>query len=399
MYQRVGNAAYKKDLNNTLALCEALGNPQHKFKSIHVAGTNGKGSVSHMLASIFQENGYTTGLYTSPHLLDFRERIKINGETVSEEFVIQFVKQIKPHLEAIKPSFFEITVAMAFHYFAESKVDIAIIETGLGGRLDSTNVINPELSVITNIGMDHTDMLGTTLTAIAGEKAGIIKPNVACVIGEMHPETKPVFDKKAAEVGAPISYAQELITSEEVWPSDLVGDYQKANIRTVMASVKVLSQTDWKLDAAKEAVMHVVQNTGLLGRWQTIQSNPKVVCDTGHNKDGLQYIVKQLAKQEYKTLHIVFGQVVGKDTSETLEILPKQAVYYFCKPSVIRGLSEVELANSAKAIGLKGEAYQTVKEAYQSALEIADDEDFVFVGGSTFVVADLLTYLEDRKQA
>lgn len=345
MYQRVGNAAYKKDLNNTLALCEALGNPQHKFKSIHVAGTNGKGSVSHMLASIFQENGYSTGLYTSPHLLDFRERIKINGETVSEEFVIQFVKQIKPHLEAIKPSFFEITVAMAFHYFAESKVDIAIIETGLGGRLDSTNVVNPELSVITNIGMDHTDMLGTTLTAIAGEKAGIIKPNVACVIGEMHPETKSVFDKKAAEVGAPISYAQELITSEEVWPSDLVGDYQKANIRTVMASVKVLSQTNWKLDAAKEAIMHVVRNTGLLGRWQTIQSNPKVVCDTGHNKDGLQYIVKQLANQEYKKLHIVFGQVVGKDTSETLEILPKQAVYYFCKPSVIRGLSEVELAN------------------------------------------------------
>ncbi|MCB9263269.1 MAG: bifunctional folylpolyglutamate synthase/dihydrofolate synthase [Flavobacteriales bacterium] len=394
MYQRIGSAAYKKDLTNTLALCEVLGNPHHSFKTIHVAGTNGKGSCSHSLASVFQENGYKTGLYTSPHLIDFRERIKVDGQLVSEEFVVDFVAKIAPHIESIKPSFFEITVAMAFAYFADQKVDVAIIETGLGGRLDSTNVITPEVSLITNIGFDHTDMLGETLPEIAAEKAGIIKPNVPVVIGEHQPEVEHVFIEKARSVHASLIVASEVVNANG-YTTDLKGIYQKKNMVSVLATVMVLRQNGWKLDSAKikSGLQNVVKNTGLLGRWQTIQNYPKVVCDTGHNAEGIGYIVEQLASEKYGKLHIVFGQVVGKDPRKVLKLLPKNATYYFCQPSVIRALDVNELAEIAKSENLKGSLYPEVSEAHKAALEAANENDFIFVGGSTFVVADLLSYL------
>lgn len=395
MYQRVGKAAYKKDLGNTLTLCAALDNPQHKFKSVHVAGTNGKGSVSHMLASVFQANGYKTGLYTSPHLIDFTERIKINGDCVSEQFVIDFVEQIFATMEEIKPSFFEITVAMAFHYFAEQAVDIAIIETGLGGRLDSTNVVTPELSVITNIGLDHTDMLGDTLELIAGEKAGIIKKEVPVVIGERQEATDPVFVSTAQERNASIIFAEDVIAPNKIWQTDLRGYYQNHNVRTTMAALIELNNLEWNLDIKKcrKGLLHVVANTGLLGRWQIIQDNPKVICDTGHNTEGIDQIVTQLEHEVCDNLHIVFGQVIGKDTAKVLDLLPKNAQYYFCKPSIIRGLDANELSVAAKTHGLNGTVHESVMQAYTAALINATPDDVVFVGGSTFVVADLLAGL------
>jgi len=395
MYQRVGKAAYKKDLGNTMALCAALDNPQHKFKSVHVAGTNGKGSVSHMLASVFQANGYKTGLYTSPHLIDFTERIKINGDCVSEQFVIDFVKQISATMEEIKPSFFEITVAMSFHYFAEQAVDIAIIETGLGGRLDSTNVVTPELSVITNIGLDHTDMLGDTLELIAAEKAGIIKNDVPVVIGERQEATDSVFESTAQERNASIIFAEDVIAPNKIWQTDLRGYYQNHNVRTTMAALIELNNLEWNLDIKKcrKGLLHVVANTGLLGRWQIIQDNPKVICDTGHNTEGIDQIVTQLEHEVCDNLHIVFGQVIGKDTAKVLDLLPQNAQYYFCKPSIIRGLDANELSAAAKTHGLNGTVHESVMKAYTAALINTTPDDVVFVGGSTFVVADLLAGL------
>lgn len=392
MYQRVGKAAYKKDLGNTLALCAALDNPQHKFKSIHVAGTNGKGSVSHMLASVFQSNGFKTGLYTSPHLIDFRERIQINGEYVSEQFVIDFVERISKTMEDVKPSFFEITVAMAFHYFAEQQVDIAIIETGLGGRLDSTNVVTPELSVITNIGLDHTDMLGETLELIAGEKAGIIKADIPIVIGEHQEPTDEVFISAAEDRNAPITFAEDVIAPNKIWQTDLRGYYQNHNVRTTMAALIELNNLGWNLDIKKcrKGLLNVVANTGLMGRWQIIQDKPKVICDTGHNTEGIEQVVTQLEHEVCDSLHIVFGQVVGKDTAKVLDLLPKNATYYFCKPSIVRGLDATELSEAAKKHGLNGTVYESVMLAYTEALIHAKPDDVIFVGGSTFVVADLL---------
>lgn len=394
MYQRVGPVAYKKDLGNTLALCAHLGNPERKFKSIHVAGTNGKGSCSHMLASVFQQHGYKTGLYTSPHLIDFRERIRINGEVVSEAFVIDFVARVKDELQSIKPSFFEITVAMAFHYFAEEQVDIAIIETGLGGRLDSTNVITPELSVITNIGLDHTDMLGDTLEAIAVEKAGIIKSNIPVVIGERQVETQPIFKETANRVGTNIHFADELIQNPENYTSDLKGSYQRKNIRTVLAASEVLKEA-WSLNSTdiQLGLSNVVNHTQLLGRWQVLQESPKVICDTGHNVEGVTELVQQLQAEAFDDIHIVFGQVTGKNPLNVLKLLPQKARYYFCQPSVVRALNVDELVEYAGQVNLTGEAFPSVSKAYSAALEQAKPNDLVFVGGSTFVVADLLVYL------
>ena len=397
MYQRVGAAAYKKDLTNTFKLCEALDNPQHKFKSVHVAGTNGKGSVSHMLASVFQQNGFKTGLYTSPHLVDFRERIRINGACVSEEFVIDFVKKISKALEDIKPSFFEITVAMAFYYFAEQQVDIAVIETGLGGRLDSTNVVTPEVSIITNIGLDHTDMLGDTLPLIATEKAGIIKKDIPVVIGERHPETDNVFVDKANNTNSVITFAEDMVKPNKIWQTDLLGYYQVQNVRTTMAGLVALNNIGWGLDIQKcrKGIRNVVNNTGIQGRWQIIQDTPKVICDTGHNTEGIEEIVMQLEQEDCDQLHIVFGQVQGKDTTNVLQLLPQNAQYYFCKPNIVRGLDSTLLAKSATDVGLTGDVFDSVMTAYTAALIAASPDDVIFVGGSTFVVADLLEGLKE----
>jgi dihydrofolate synthase / folylpolyglutamate synthase len=392
MYQRVGPAAYKKDLSNTLALCKALGNPHKKLQCIHVAGTNGKGSTAHMLASVLQENGIKTGLYTSPHLLDFRERIRINGDCVTEIFVVDFVTKVKDAMEDLKPSFFEITVAMAFHYFAEEKVDIAVIETGLGGRLDSTNVITPLLSVITNIGLDHTDMLGDTLELIAGEKAGIIKKAIPVIIGERHNETDKVFIETAEKLKAPITFAEDVIAPNKIWQTDLLGYYQMYNVRTAMAALIELNNLGLNLDIKKcrRGISKVAENTGLMGRWQIIQEAPKVICDTGHNAEGLEEIVMQLNNESFETMHIVFGQVAGKETSQVLSLLPNDATYYFCKPSIVRGLDVEQLTASANELELNGQSYPSVMTAYTAALSSAGEADVIFVGGSTFVVADLL---------
>ena len=390
MYQRQGKTAFKKDLTNTLKLASRLNHPELKFKSVHVAGTNGKGSSSHMLASILQESGYKVGLYTSPHLKDFRERIKINGKEVSKQFVIGFIKRNKVFFKANKLSFFEMTVGMAFDYFAKQKVDIAIIEVGLGGRLDSTNIITPEVSVITNIGLDHTQFLGDTLEAIAYEKGGIIKSRIPVVIGETQKETTPVFKKIAEENHSNIVFADKEITSD--YKSDLIGSYQSKNIKTVIQTIKTLQKKGFKISEnnLKQGLQNVVKNTGLLGRWQTLNVNPKVVCDTGHNKEGLTYVMQQLSYETYNKLHIVFGVVNDKDLTSIIDLLPKKATYYFCKPDIPRGLDATELKNVFSKYNLKGEAYNSVNEAYEMALNNADIDDFVFIGGSTFVVAEII---------
>ncbi|WP_027138430.1 bifunctional folylpolyglutamate synthase/dihydrofolate synthase [Gaetbulibacter saemankumensis] len=390
MYQRQGNTAFKSDLSNTIKLVEHLKFPHLQFKSIHVAGTNGKGSTSHMLASILQEAGYKVGLYTSPHLKDFRERIKINGKEVSEDFVVDFIEKNKLFFETHALSFFEMTVGMAFEYFSKEQVDIAVIEVGLGGRLDSTNVITPEVSVITNIGLDHTQFLGTTLEAVAREKAGIIKPNIPVIIGETQNETKEVFNSIANQNNSRIIFADQEET--QVYRSDLIGSYQKKNIVTVVQAIKQLSALGYKIVAnhIEQGLLHVIQNTGLLGRWQVLNAKPKVVCDTGHNREGLLYVINQIQNENFDRLHVVFGVVNDKDLSSIADLLPKNATYYFCKPDIPRGLEADVLQTNLLPYGLVGMVYDSVYEAYKSALVEASENDFVFVGGSTFVVAEII---------
>jgi len=412
MFSRVGAAAIKKDLHNTIILCEALNNPHTKFKSVHVAGTNGKGSVSHMLAAILQTAGYKTGLYTSPHLHDFRERIKINGQMITEEYVIDFTKRIQPLIEEIEPSFFEITVAMAFEYFAEENVDIAIVEVGLGGRLDSTNIITPELSVITNIGRDHMNLLGDTLELIAGEKAGIIKPAIPVVIGEVIPETRNVFEQKTKEQHAELHYAQEefnLLTNDyrqeslqvEVqekgsdaalrYELDLPGIYQTKNILTVLSSVRQLQQRNWKIseEHLQSALKQTKQINGLHGRWEVIHHNPTLVLDVGHNVDGMKQLVDQLEKMKYRQLHLIIGMVKDKDISSVLSLLPKDAAYYFTKAHIPRALPETELQSKALAFDLKGETCTDVNEAINITLKKASADDLILVCGSVFLVGEV----------
>ncbi|WP_298530634.1 folylpolyglutamate synthase/dihydrofolate synthase family protein [uncultured Algibacter sp.] len=390
MYQNQGSTAFKKDLSNTLILADNLGNPEKGFKSIHVAGTNGKGSTSHMLASVLQEAGYKVGLYTSPHLKDFRERIKINGEEVNKEFVVDFIQTNKAFFETNKLSFFEMTVGMAFDYFSRQKVDIAVIEVGMGGRLDSTNIIIPEVCVITNIGLDHTQFLGNTLEAIAFEKGGIIKPSVPVVIGETQSETKPVFLELAKKNEAEIVFADKEVVED--YKSDLTGSYQSKNIKTVVESIKELRKKDYNVSEEQliNGLNRVVGNTGLLGRWQVLNQNPKIVCDTGHNKEGLIHVMKQLADEKFDLLHIVFGVVNDKDLSSIANLLPKKAKYYFCSPDIPRGLDAETLKNEFEKYNLKGKAYNSVNEAYKSAIAKAGSNDFIFIGGSTFVVAELI---------
>lgn len=391
MYQRVGSVAYKADLSNTIALANHLGNPEHDFKSIHVAGTNGKGSVSHMLASVLQEAGYKTGLYTSPHLKDFRERIKINGKMIPQKKVVTFVEKHKAFFETHALSFFEMTVGLAFDHFSREDVDVAVIETGMGGRLDSTNIIIPELSVITNIGMDHTAFLGDTFFAVAKEKAGIIKQKIPVVIGESHPETESVFREAASENNAPITFAEALNFKD--YTSDLKGNYQIKNRKTVLAVLKVLRESNIfqfaKTDIEK-GLASVISNTGLMGRWQVLNLQPKVICDTAHNKEGLTYVLNQIREEQFDRLHIVLGFVSDKDVDDVLKLFPKEAVYYFCKPDIPRGMDAVVLKEKANTVDLSGFAYSSVKEAYKMALKVALSDDLIFVGGSTFVVAEII---------
>lgn len=392
-FTRDGKSAIKKDLGNTLALCEVLGNPQITFTCIHIAGTNGKGSVSNMLSAIFQNHGFKTGLYTSPHLKDFRERIRVNGEMVSEQFVIDFTERIIPHLDRIQPSFFEITVAMCFQYFAEQKIDYAIIETGLGGRLDSTNIINPILSVITNIGMDHADLLGDSLDKIAFEKAGIIKAGIPVVIGESAVETDAVFIKKAQETQSDIYFADTNVCyyNTEI-DTDLLGQYQQKNAVTVMQAVDVLKKLGIELDYYKvaTALMNVKQLTQFRGRWEILGKSPKVIADTGHNAHGLTLVMAQLKKEKYTQLHMVFGMVSDKDRSKVLELLPKDAIYYFTKAALPRALAPEVLQEECLTYQLNGQCYADVKSALEAAKAAASETDLIFIGGSTFVVAEAI---------
>ena len=389
MYQTQGKTAYKADLSNTLTLVNHLGNPQKYFKTIHVGGTNGKGSTSSMLASILQEAGYKVGLFTSPHLKDYRERIKINGEKIKKQFVVDFVAENQEFFENNSLSFFEMTTGLAFSYFAQQKIDVAIMEVGLGGRLDSTNVIEPLLSVITNIGFDHQQILGDTLEKIAFEKAGIIKNHVPVVIGEYTTETKKVFEKTAEEKHAEIHFAQDI--SFPKYDSDLKGMYQEKNKATVLMAVSML-QVHFRIgkEEIKKGFQNVVANTGLLGRWQILNKKPLTICDTAHNAHGLEIVMKQVTALPHDKLHIVLGMVNDKDVVEILQILPKDANYYFCKPKNSRALSEKELQKKATGVGLKGSAFSTVSMAYKKAMENASDNDVVYIGGSTFVVAEVL---------
>ncbi|MEZ7507186.1 folylpolyglutamate synthase/dihydrofolate synthase family protein [Flavobacterium sp. Arc2] len=391
MYQLQGASAYKKDLTNTHLLTNHLGNPHKELKCVHVAGTNGKGSTSHMLAAVLQEAGYKVGLYTSPHLKDFRERIKINGADITEDFVCTFINENKSFFESNDISFFEMSVGMAFDYFAKEKVDISIIEVGMGGRLDATNIITPIVSVITNIDLDHTQFLGNTIKAIAAEKAGIIKANTPVVIGEYTPETKAVFLATAKKNNAPIYFASDLIS--ENYPSDLIGDYQIHNKKSVLQTIKLLnSQPEFKIteDAIKTGLLNVVKNTGLQGRWQQLGESPKIICDTAHNKHGLEIVLNQIQKEEFKELHIVLGVVNDKDLDQILPLFPKNAIYYFSKPNNPRGLDATILSDKASQHGLTGTIYNSITTAYKKALEIAEDTDLIYIGGSTFVVAEIL---------
>lgn len=387
MYQRQGKIAFKKDLTNILAFCNVLKHPEHKFKSIHVGGTNGKGSTSHIISSILQEAGYKVGLYTSPHLKNFTERIRINGKEVSQPFVVDFISKHKNFLEKQQLSFFEMTVGMAFDYFASESVDIAIIEVGLGGRLDSTNIINPEVSVITNIGYDHMQFLGETLKAIASEKAGIIKNNTPVVVGEKQDEVMDVFLEKASEMNAKIYFSSDI---KHNYKTDLLGSYQDRNIKTALKSLEVLKGFIILETHIRQGLLNVVKNTNFKGRWQILQEKPKVICDTAHNKEGLQIVLHQLGNQSFKNLHIVLGVVNDKKLEEVLPLFPKEASYYFCKPDIPRGLDKHELQLKANLFGLFGSTYESVNEAYLNAILKAGKEDVVFIGGSTFVVAEVV---------
>ncbi|HEY9082009.1 MAG TPA: folylpolyglutamate synthase/dihydrofolate synthase family protein [Vicingaceae bacterium] len=390
MYQRIGNAAYKANLDNTYRLSEILNHPEKQFKSVHIAGTNGKGSTSHMLASVLQEAGYKVGLYTSPHLKDFRERIKINGAMISENEVIDFVKEYKNEFEKIQLSFFEWTVGLAFHYFANQKVDIVIIETGLGGRLDSTNIVTPEVAVITNISMDHTQFLGNTLAKIAAEKAGIIKPTIPVIIGETQSEIKHVFIEKATQLNATIQFADKLSLKE--YESDLKGVYQQQNKKTVLATIQILQQLGWKIaeNHIKQGLLNVVKNTGLMGRWQVLNKQPLTVCDTGHNEAGIKLILAQINQQSFEKLHFVLGVVNDKDITNILQLLPKNATYYFCQANIPRALDVNILAEKATVVGLSGTIFSSVEAAYKAAQQNATAQDLIFIGGSTFVVAEVV---------
>jgi len=389
MFQLQGASAYKSDLSNTLALAKHLNHPENNFKSIHIAGTNGKGSTSSMLASILQEAGYKVGLYTSPHLKDFRERIKINGKEITEDCVVEFVEENKSFFEQNQLSFFEMTVGLAFQYFTEEKIDVAIIEVGMGGRLDSTNIITPLVSVITNIGLDHTQFLGNTLELIAKEKAGIIKQNIPVVIGEYVSDTKHVFVEIANKNNAPIYFAQE--NEIDDLPSDLLGDYQMHNKKTVLQTIKVINKYfDVSDKDIKSGLLNVVKNTGLLGRWQQLRSSPMVICDTAHNAHGLEVVMNQIKKQKFNQLHIVFGVVNDKDLDSILHLFPKKAFFYFCKPNIFRGLNSAILKEKALEYNLKGIECNSVSEAYALALNNAAVDDFIYIGGSTFVVAEII---------
>jgi len=413
MFQRIGAAAYKANLNNAIALDKYFEHPHQSFRSIHIAGTNGKGSVSHIMAAILQKAGYKTGLYTSPHLKDFRERIKINGKEIPEDRVVEFVEKHRDAFEPIQPSFFELTMAMAFHYFAQEKVDVAIIETGLGGRLDSTNIIHPDLSIITNISKDHMQFLGDNLSQIATEKAGIIKQGTSIIIGETQLEIKNVFESKASEMKSAIYYADQfyridysLNTLDEkqvfqvyqndklVYPDlklDLLGLYQKKNSITVLQSIELLKDKGFIID--KKAIYSGFENattiTGFKGRWQTLGHNPRIICDTGHNEAGIAEVIKQIETIPYKKLHFVFGVVDDKSIDSILEMLPQKAIYYFCKANITRALDQNILKQKALAFGLNGNTYQSVEMALEAAKQNAQKEDFIFVGGSTFVVAEI----------
>ncbi len=414
MYQRQGKAAYKADLNTTLGLDEYFDRPHRKFKSIHVAGTNGKGSVSHMLASVLQESGYKVGLYTSPHLKDFRERIRINGQMISENFVVKFVKDHRLKFEEIKPSFFEMTVAMAFDYFSKENIDVAVVEVGMGGRLDSTNIIKPDLSIITNISIDHTSFLGNSISEIAKEKAGIIKKDTPVVIGETQTETETVFKNFAKEKRTNIYFADQYYKSEYVLLSidnkqvfninkdnnivysdlklDLLGTYQKKNLLTVLRSIDLLIEKGYNIknQAIYSGLERVSKNTGLQGRWQILGFNPTIVCDTAHNLDGITLVVNQLNQIPHKNLHIVVGVVDDKNIESILEILPKNAKYYFTKANIPRALDQNILKEKANKCDLMGDVYGRVQEAFVSAKENAGVNDLIFIGGSTFVVAEVI---------
>lgn len=414
MFSRTGASAITKNLNNTIALCNLLNNPENRFRSIHIAGTNGKGSTSHMLAAILQTAGYKTGLYTSPHLKDFRERIRVDGRMISEQAVIEFVEKYKEDIERLNLSFFEMTVGLAFNHFATEQVDIAIIETGLGGRLDSTNVITPLLSVITNIGWDHTDLLGNTLPLIAAEKAGIIKPGVPVIIGERQDEVVDVFLEKAEREVAPICFAADewdvkvkggiinrqlnIMANNTFRPHvyslllDLVGSYQLKNIKTVLSAVDDLRRRGFAItdEHVKTALRQVKTLTGLHGRWEVLSQSPLTICDTGHNPDGIQEVLKNIAATQYHRLHFVIGMVSDKDSSKVLALLPKNALYYFCRPDIPRGLDADSLRQKAQDFDLHGESYPSVKEALAAAQKNAGPADLVFVGGSTFVVAEII---------
>jgi len=416
MFTRVGASAFKADLTNTLALCRRLDDPHKKFKSVHVGGTNGKGSTSHMLAAILQTAGYKTGLYTSPHLKDFRERIRVNGDMISEQTVIDFVQKHQPDFEEIRPSFFEMTVALAFDVFAKEKVDIAVIEVGLGGRLDSTNVISPLLSVITNIGWDHMNMLGDTLPLIAVEKAGIIKPNAPVIIGEYQKEVAEVFIAKAKQQNAPLVFASEKFEVEQGAKNkeqgnleltikgrnsqltthnlqlDLPGSYQTKNVKAVLAAIEELNKQEFHISDQHiaDALKQVKTLTGLRGRWDTLSTNPLVICDTGHNPDGITEVMKNIAATPHKQLHFVLGMVNDKDHSKVLDMLPKDAIYYFCKPDMPRGLDAESLKLKAESFKLHGSIYSSVPAAFEAAKQAAQADDLIFVGGSTFVVAEVI---------
>ncbi|MCD4771768.1 MAG: bifunctional folylpolyglutamate synthase/dihydrofolate synthase [Bacteroidales bacterium] len=413
MYQRIGKAAYKADLNVTIELLNILDNPQNKFKSIHIAGTNGKGSVAHLIASVLQSAGLKTGLYTSPHLKDFRERIKINGRMIEEDFVIDFVEKNKSNFKKIQPSFFEMTVGMAFQYFTFEKVDIAVVEVGMGGRLDSTNIIKPELSVITNIGLDHTQFLGDTIEKIAKEKAEIIKPETPVVIGETQSQIKNIFTEKAKENNCKIYFADEHFKLKKVqtpnsdlnvfdaWKDNeifieklsnpLLGEYQTNNLTTCLQALDLLNNKfELNNNNIRDGIENVITNTGIIGRWQKLNNNPLIICDTGHNIDGIKSIVSQISNLNFNKLHFVFGVVNDKNIDSILQILPQNAVYYFCKADIPRGLDQEELENTAFKYGLNGKSYSSVRKAFESATNNAGINDLVFVGGSTFVVAEVV---------
>lgn len=412
VFEHVGAVAYKEGLQNTLALDKHFNHPHTNYKTIHIAGTNGKGSCSHSLASILQEAGYKVGLYTSPHLVDFRERIRVNGQCISKERVVKFVKDERKFFEPLHPSFFELTTALAFKYFDEQKVDIAIIEVGLGGRLDCTNIISPILSIITNISFDHTQFLGDTLAKIAAEKAGIIKKGVPVIIGEANEETRPVFQSKANEVNSVIVFAEDnaIVTSSSpitdggrrynlsnnsTLIGELLGDYQERNMNTILCACNILKQMNIikNDDVIAKGLTNICKNTGLLGRWQTIQNNPTVVCDTGHNVGGWNYLAPQIKRQQCNQLRIVFGMVDDKDINSVMFLLPKNAIYYWTQAESKRAIKAERVAEIANKHDLRGEIFDNVEVAYTKALQDSNKDDFVFVGGSSYIVADLLTFL------